>query len=274
MADKAVETKNPAVAAMRRPANKLSTPSRVTAYGLGVASLGAGGVAVFITHVEAGPVAFLFVGLVFMVIALSGRLPTRIKIGDSEAEWQELAGEVIEAAMEGSSASVKAELVPQLEELAEVAPRAAAPALSGIAYDANLAWAVAQAAHKIPDAQQVNTRVMLEEVGEFDFVIEATDNRFILVEAKSSPRLSTAQVGPIIEKAHFYREAYPDRKTALLFVPDTQYPLPSKRCSCKLQMQLASYSVAVKTTRADWCHHSIAFRTWVTDGYLACSRFG
>ena len=162
--------------------------------------------------------ALLAVGLIFMIIALSGRLPTRLRIGDNEAEWQDFAGEVIETALDAASPSARAELVPQLEELAEVAPRAAAPALSGIAYDANLAWAVVQAVHKIPDAQQVQTRVTLEEVGEFDFVIEASDNRFILVEAKSSPRLSAAQIGPIIENARFYGEAYPDRKTALLFV--------------------------------------------------------
>jgi hypothetical protein len=223
VADKEVEVAKPAPPAVRRPGNNLSTPSRVTAYALGIAFLGAGGVAVFVTHVEAGPVALLFVGLIFMIIGLSGRLPTRLRIGDNEAEWQEFAGDIIETALDSATPSAKAELVPRLEELAEVAPRAAAPALLGIAYDANLAWAVVQAVHKVPDAQEVHTRVSLEEVGEFDFIIEASDNRFILVEAKSSPRLSMAQVGPIIEKARFYGDAYLDRKTALLFV--SRYPL-------------------------------------------------
>ena len=89
---------------------------------MGVAGLGAGGVAVFITHVEAGPVALLAVGLIFMIIALSGRLPTRLKIGENEAEWQEVAGEVIETAIEASPPSAKAQLANQLGELAEVAP--------------------------------------------------------------------------------------------------------------------------------------------------------
>ena len=223
MADKEVEVAKPAPPAVRRPGNNLSTPSRVTAYTLGMASLGAGGVAVFVTHVEAGPVALLFVGLIFMIIGLSGRLPTRLRVGDNEAEWQEFAGDIIETALDSATPSAKAELVPQLEELAEVAPRAAAPALSGIAYDANLAWAVVQAVHKVPDAQEVQTRVRLEEVGEFDFVIEASDNRFILVEAKASPRLSMSQVSEIMAKAHFYRETYPDRKVGLLLV--SRYPL-------------------------------------------------
>jgi uncharacterized membrane protein HdeD (DUF308 family) len=86
VADKEVEVAKPVQASVRRPGNKLSTPSRVTAYALGIASLGAGGVAVFVTYVEAGPIAPLFVGLIFMIIGLSGRLPTRLRIGDNEAE--------------------------------------------------------------------------------------------------------------------------------------------------------------------------------------------
>jgi len=218
VADKEVEVRKTTTPAVQRPGNRLSTPSRVTAYAFGVAALGAGGVAVFTTHVEAGPVALLFVGLIFMIIALSGRLPTRLKIGENEAEWQDFAGGVIETAVDAAPPSVKAELAPQLEELAQIAPRVAAPALSGLAYQANLAYSVTQVVNDIPDAQQVHTSVRLDEVGEFDLVIEATGNRFILVEVKASPRLSIAQVTPIIEKAHFYRETYPDRKTALLFI--------------------------------------------------------
>jgi hypothetical protein len=218
VADKEVEAAKTATPATRRPANKLSTPSRVTAYGLGIAGLGAGGAAVFITHVEAGPVALLAVGLIFMIIALSGRLPTRLRIGDTEAEWQDVAGEVIETALDAASPSTKAEVAGQLRELAEVAPRAAAPALSGLAYENSIMRTIENAANKIPDVQRVLTWVRLEEVGEFDFAIEATNNRFILVEVKASPRLSMAQVASIMEKAHVYREAYPDRKTGLLLV--------------------------------------------------------
>jgi hypothetical protein len=87
----------------------------------GIAGLGAGGVAVFITHVEAGPVALLAVGLIFMIVALGGRLPTRLKIGENGAEWQEAAGEVIETALDAAPPSARAELAVQLRELAEVA---------------------------------------------------------------------------------------------------------------------------------------------------------
>ena len=122
VADKEAEARKTTTPAVRGPGNKLSTPSRVTAYAFGVASLGAGGVAVFITHVEAGPVALLFVGLIFMIIALSGRLPTRLRIGEHEAEWQEVAGDIIETALDSATPSAKAQVAVQLEELAEVAP--------------------------------------------------------------------------------------------------------------------------------------------------------
>ena len=233
--------------ALRRPGNKLSTPSRVTAYALGIASLGAGGVAVFTTHVEAGPVALLFVGLIFMIVALSGRLPTRLRIGDNEAEWQEYAGDIIETALDAAPPSTKAEIAPQLEELAEVAPRAAAPALSSLAYESNVAWSVSQAANKIPDVQRVKTWERVEDVGEFDFAIEATGDRVVLIEAKGSPRLSMSQVSEIMGKAHFYREMYPDRKVGLLLV--SRYPLSAGIRA--LFMQTPNASCIVVRSRED-----------------------
>lgn len=223
VADKEVEVPKTTTPAIRGPANKLSTPSRVTAYALGVASLGAGGVAVFITHVEAGPVALLAVGLIFMIVALSGRLPTRLRIGENEAEWQDLAGGIIETAVDASPPNVKAEIAPQLEELAEVAPRAAAPALSGLAYESSIAASIARTAITLPGVERISTWVAVEEVGEFDFAIEASRNRLILVEVKGVPRLSSSQIAAIFAKAQAYREAHPELKVGLLLV--TRYQL-------------------------------------------------
>ena len=185
VADKEVEVSKTATPAVRKAENKLSTPSRVTAFALGFAGLGAGGAAVFITHVEAGPVALLAVGLIFMIIALSGRLPTRLKIGENEAEWQEAAGQVIETAVEASSPSARAELAIQLGALAEVAPRAAAPALSGLAYEQVIFRIIRERIEDIPNAQTVYTPVMVEGEGEFDFAITTTNNRMLLIEVKA-----------------------------------------------------------------------------------------
>jgi hypothetical protein len=72
-----------------RAAVQLTRPMRWAALALGLAGLGAGGAAVFITHLEAGPVALLAAGLVLALIGLGGVMPTRLKIGDNEAEWMQ-----------------------------------------------------------------------------------------------------------------------------------------------------------------------------------------
>lgn len=60
---------------------------RIVACVLGIGALDAGGYAVFATTLEAGPVALLAVGFLFLVIGMSGTLPNCIKFGDNEATW-------------------------------------------------------------------------------------------------------------------------------------------------------------------------------------------
>lgn len=45
----------------------------------------------FITHLEAGPVALLAIGFLFLIIGIGGRLPNRLKVGENEAEWNAVA---------------------------------------------------------------------------------------------------------------------------------------------------------------------------------------
>jgi tetratricopeptide (TPR) repeat protein len=80
--------------AVRRQAVKIEPWARWIAGIFGVVGLGSGGAAVYLTHVEAGPVALIAGGALFLLMALSGVLPTRLKIGDNEAEWQEVAESV------------------------------------------------------------------------------------------------------------------------------------------------------------------------------------
>jgi hypothetical protein len=84
VADKEIEIPKRAMAA----SGKLNMPSRITTFALGLTALGAGSVAVFTTHLEAGPVAMLAVGLIFMIVGLAGTLPIRLKVGDNEATWE------------------------------------------------------------------------------------------------------------------------------------------------------------------------------------------
>ena len=79
---------------LRRQAVKVQPWARWVAGFLGTAGVGSGGAAVFLTRVEAGPVALIAGGVLFLFLALGGVMPTRLKIGDTEAEWQELAESV------------------------------------------------------------------------------------------------------------------------------------------------------------------------------------
>lgn len=78
----------------RRTAIKLEPWARWVSGAVGVLGAAAGTLAVFTRDVEAGPVALIFVGALLLIIALSGRLPFRLKIGDNEAEFSE---EVVES---------------------------------------------------------------------------------------------------------------------------------------------------------------------------------
>ena len=96
--------------------------------------LGAGGAAVFITHVEAGPVALLIVGLVFLLIGMGGRMPNRIKAGDYEAAWEAVQEFAVRVADE-IPIEARPELLDAVGDLAEAAPSAAARALSAWLYE-------------------------------------------------------------------------------------------------------------------------------------------
>src|SRR6266566_2872095 len=92
---------------------------------LGIAALGAGGAAVFITHLEAGPVALLVVGLILLLVGMSGRMPTRLKVGENEAAWEierEAVQVFVERVAEDVSVENKPELLDALGDLAEGAP--------------------------------------------------------------------------------------------------------------------------------------------------------
>lgn len=98
---------------------------------LGLVGLGSGGLAVFVTRLEAGPVALLAVGLVLLLIGVGGRLPNRLKVGENEAAWEAVEGFISRVADE-----VPIEQTPQLVEalnrLAAAAPSVAAAGLGAV----------------------------------------------------------------------------------------------------------------------------------------------
>ena len=98
---------------------------------LGLVALGSGGVAVFVTHLEAGPVALLAVGLVLLLVGAGGRLPSRLKVGENEAAW-EAVEEFVSRVAEDVPTEQTPQLVDALNELAGVAPSAAAAGLGAV----------------------------------------------------------------------------------------------------------------------------------------------
>jgi hypothetical protein len=102
---------------------------------VGAASLSAGAVAAFTRSLEAPPVGLMAIGTIFLLIGLAGVMPTRLKIGDNEAEWQavvegyrELVDEVVD-----DSPPARQQLI--VERLASVDPPAAYSAMTGLTYE-------------------------------------------------------------------------------------------------------------------------------------------
>jgi hypothetical protein len=60
---------------------------RIGAVLLGLACLGSGGAAVFVTDSQAGQIALLAESLIFLLIGCGGRLPIKVKFGNYEAAF-------------------------------------------------------------------------------------------------------------------------------------------------------------------------------------------
>lgn len=136
---------------------------------LGLAGLGSGGVAVFITQLEAGPVALLAVGLVLLLIGAGGRLPSRLKVGENEAAWEAVEGFVSRVADEVPSEQAP-QLVEALNELAEAAPSAAAAGLGVVTGRMTYELMVREILNEA--VRELNRSQGAEELGGLSLVLE------------------------------------------------------------------------------------------------------
>jgi hypothetical protein len=186
----------------RRPlAVKLTWWNRAILDLLGLAAFGAGAAAVFITHLEAGPVALIAAGLLLLLIGIGGHMPSRLKIGDNEAQWEierEAVQVFVERVAEEAPAERQPELIDALGELAEAAPQVASAGLSAFIYERQLREEINRALEEIqstmPDGESIRfiTQVPTDRQG-VDAIIEAPTGRRIAIEAKfSSKNLSPA----------------------------------------------------------------------------------
>jgi hypothetical protein len=114
----------------------------------GLVGLASGGAAVFVTDNEAGSVALLTVGVLFSFFGLAGLLPTRLKLGDNEIEWQQQVGDVLTDAVDAARPESRAALVQRIADLSAAAPTVAGRSLAVLAREAVM-YEVLRAA--IPD---------------------------------------------------------------------------------------------------------------------------
>ncbi len=124
---------------------KLSNTWRTLATVLGLGGLGAGATAIFTTEVEAGPVALLLVGVVLLFVAMSGRLPNRLKMGENEATWEQAVQEYVQQTVEEAPPEERAHEIARASELGAVAPQLVAPALGSVAFEQSVLVSLRQA---------------------------------------------------------------------------------------------------------------------------------
>jgi hypothetical protein len=161
---------------------------------LGLAGLGAGGAAVFITHLEAGPVALIAAGLLLLLIGMGGRMPSRLKVGENEAAW-EIEREAVEVFVERVAEDVpvesRPELLDALDDLAKVSPFAARRGVRALAYERNVRAEIEEIARELqvstPGGQPIkfSTEVPVDQQ-RVDAILEGPDGRLVAVEMKWS----------------------------------------------------------------------------------------
>jgi len=188
VADKLERTLRPAIV-------KIGTWNGAALDVLGVAALGAGGAAVFITHLEAGPVALLGVGLILLLVGVSGRMPTRLKVGDNEAAW-EIEREAVEVFVERVAEDVpvdkQPELLDALGELAEGAPQVASIGVTAMAYERQMRQEIERAVQEIqnsPDGQPIKFSAEITANRQrVDAMLEDPTGRQVAIEIKLSTK--------------------------------------------------------------------------------------
>lgn len=103
---------------------ELQRVSRSLSCLIGTASVVAGGISVFTTENQVGSGALLILGALFLIIAISGRIPSRLQIGDNSMEWQEKAEKIVTESVKESVELASPEKQEDIiEQIDDIAPR-------------------------------------------------------------------------------------------------------------------------------------------------------
>jgi hypothetical protein len=187
---------------------------------LGFAGLAAGGVAVFVTHLEADPVGLMAVGLIFMIIALGECCP-----GGSRSARTKPHGEVerqavetfVERVAQVTPAANQHEFLGALSDLAEDAPRVADPVFSAFAYERLVVSILDDAIDTLSEDPKLPLPLRRVELDEFgirpDAVISTTDGRTLIVELEVSQKISARD---ILAQLQRFRDQTPGLSGVLL----------------------------------------------------------
>jgi hypothetical protein len=177
---------------------KINSWYRAVSVVLGLAGLGAGGAAVYLTHLEAGPVALLVVGLLMLLIGMAGQLPSRIRIGDNEAEWRQAeAGEIVERIADRTPSDEQQELIADLRDLAKVAPQVASPGLSAVAYQQLVTSMIYDSfVHMAGSPEGTVGRASLD--GGYDMQLTTDDRTVAFVIKYTSKRLNLTELAKAV----------------------------------------------------------------------------
>lgn len=187
----------PAEPSRKSPARRPTKPTvigtqwRVVSASLGFIGEAAGGWAVFKTNVEAGPVALMLLGAVFLLIAMSGRLPNVLKFGDNEIGWtvesQQELGDSLAEAYETGDFSQKGRILQTVTDLSYTAPTAARAPMEAAAYE-QLVSGMLLAVHR-----ELNRKYPVS--GAASIVIQQGDGKadfFLITGGRSMPLLIRA----------------------------------------------------------------------------------
>jgi hypothetical protein len=213
---------------LRQASQTINVWWRVALVVLAAAGLGSGAAAVFVTRLEAGPVALVAAGPVLLMVGASGRLPTRLKVGDNEAVWEAVEGFVSRVANDVPSEQA-ARLVEALNRLAEVAPSAALPGLAvvadRIAYEQMVRSMLNEAVQDLNRSEGAEYLGGLSLVLEyrrgsdlrFDAAVVSGQGSYIAIEIRSSyARVQMMEMGYIARRVS--RAEYSSQPLALLFI--------------------------------------------------------
>jgi hypothetical protein len=150
--------------------------------------VGSGGTAVFVTNAEAGPVALITAGVLFLLVAIGGVMPTRLKVGDNEAEWTHEIREAAEAVTLSAAAYDQNKLNTSLGRLNDLSP----PLASSIATLIHIARSFSLIEQATDGRHDVDFSTVAHD-GAVYMILEASNGNKALVQPMANDTIATTR---------------------------------------------------------------------------------